>query len=651
MTFRADLLALKDRLMRRSRAFWLGAAGLTLGAGFIAASMTYSWFFSDLPKVPDAAALWVVNREPASTFIDRDGKVLAVRGPRYGEAVSLNALPAHVVQAFLAAEDKRFFEHSGVDQAAIARAAAANIGAGRTVQGGSTITQQLVKNLFLSPEQTIKRKLQEAMLSLRIEKQLTKDEILALYLNRIFLGQNSYGIDAAAHRYFSKHASDLTLPEAALLAALPKAPSQLDPTKSNENSRLRRNIVLDRMVEAGFITPQVAASAKTTPIVLVSPETYPDLGYAVDMAEARAREIVGPGVPDLVIELTIDRKLQEAAENAVKSTMSERGPDANASQAGFVALDSGNRIIAMVGGLSYAQSQFNRTRDAKRQPGSAFKTIVYAAAFEQGLRPAAVRVDRDTWIGNWHPENFGGDHIGPVTLTTAFAKSLNTVAAQIGQEIGPRAMVNMGERLGIRSPLEPNVSLSLGVSEVNLLELTGAYSVFRAEGVRREPYIIASIKDSKGKTLYTHVAASDAQVIEPRVAQDMTLLLQSVVTAGTGRRASLGEREVGGKTGTSQNFRDAWFIGFTADITAGAWVGNDDDSPMKRVTGGAIPAEIWKKFMEKAHEDAPLRPLPTGPRLELSPKDQALLALYEDLALAFARVGYTPSSELASVQR
>lgn len=639
--FRADLLQ-RDAEHRDRRAWYItgGIAAAIILIGVLT-GVFWRWAFHDLPALPDdPAALWSARREASITLLDRNGEILDIRGPRYAPPVRADELPPHVLQAFLAIEDRRFFRHHGVDLRATVRAVLANMRAGGSVQGGSTITMQLVKNLLLTPERSIRRKVQEMRLAWALERQLTKTEILELYLNRIYLGAGAYGLEAAALRYFDKSAAELTLAEAAMIAGLPQAPSRLDPLGNLPAARDRAAEVLFAMEAAGFITETQRHAALLEPATPVrtrdenapSPEIF---GYVFDYALQLVQEEL-PGAPnDLVIRTTIDPELQSDAQTAIHALLEAEGEAERAGQAALVSLTPDGAIRAMVGGRDYGDSQFNRAVQARRQPGSSFKPIVFAAAIEAGLSPFTAYTDEPIDLDGWSPRNFGGTYRGRVTMREALRRSINTVAAQIADEIGIDRVVDMGHRLGIESDLPELPAVSLGTAEVTLLELAGAYATFANDGVRREPFLIMQVTDTRGHTLYEHTDSEGERAVEAEVARTMTSLLQDVVIQGTGTAARMGERPVAGKTGTSQSFRDAWFMGYTADFVTGVWVGNDDDTPTADVTGGSLPARIWNRYMTSASEGLPIRPLNAPPPRERTEREERQIAYYSSLSRAF----------------
>ncbi|HYE45638.1 MAG TPA: PBP1A family penicillin-binding protein [Caulobacter sp.] len=602
----------------------------------------YIWqkYLTDVPPLPERAALFAVNRAPGIRFLDREGELIATRGPRYGERITLGQLPRHVPQAFLAAEDRRFYQHGALDFHGIARAAYVNWRAGRTVQGGSTITQQLAKGLFLTPEQTMKRKLHEAVMARRLYRVLSRDEILELYLNRIYFGANTFGIDGASRSYFGKPAAELSIAEAALLASLPKAPSRLALNKNMAAALQRSHLVLDRMRREGWITREQELAAIDSPPALSAKalQEEGDIGYILDYATNEAVKIAGANAPDLTVRLTIDSRLQKAGAETVRKVLATDGVKAKASQAALISMSSDGAIRAMVGGTDFDVAPFNRTVQAKRQPGSTFKPFVYAAALETGLLPKDIRVDGPVKFGDWEPENYGGGYRGPVTIEDALARSINTVAVKVGQEVGSPAIGEISRRFGFTTiPMRPDLSVTLGSYEVNLLELTSAFQVFQQAGQRVTPYIIESIATQDGQPVYSRAERQAAPVYDIQYASMMVKMLKGVVEKGTGTRAAFG-RPAAGKTGTSQNYRDAWFIGFTPDIVTGVWVGNDDDTPMERVAGGGMPSTIWRQYMVVAHQGLPARDfdwLLPDPEPETEPDPRN--GFYEGLAADFGR--------------
>lgn len=559
-------------------------------------------------RMPSASSWSIPERPPNLQVVSVEGTVIANRGATGGEALALEDMSPFIPQAVIAIEDRRFYSHFGVDPLGLARAIVTNIVSGRTVQGGSTLTQQLAKNLFLSPERTVERKIQEVLLSFWLEHKFTKDQILAMYLNRVYFGSNAYGVEAAARRYFSKSARDVNLGEAALLAGLLKAPSRLSPARDPEAAEARAQVVLGAMREEGYITDDEIKTAMSQPPTTAKRYWTGAGQYVADMVLDETRRLIGPIGEDLVVETTIDMVLEKKAEAVIVETLEAEGGKLRASQAALVSIDGTGAIRALVGGRDYAESQFNRAVKAKRQPGSAFKPFVYAAALETGLRPDSTRNDAPVRIGNWTPENYDEKYRGPVTLSNALANSLNTIAAQLVMEVGPDHVIKLAHRLGIESELQSNASIALGTSEVSLLELTAAYAPFMNGGYKATPHIIRRISTTDGKVLYENDYAEPPRVLSEPVVAEMNRMMKGVITDGTGKKARLDRWEAAGKTGTTQSFRDALFIGYTSNLTTGVWFGNDDGQSMKKVTGGGLPAIAWHDFMTTAHSG--LTPVP-----------------------------------------
>ncbi|WP_019961401.1 transglycosylase domain-containing protein [Woodsholea maritima] len=646
-TYRADQ---KQKWMKiAQKAFWpslIGGGVSLLIVLVIGGALFWRWAFNDMPDVPeDIAVLWDVRREETLTVLDKNGDVLIQRGPLYGSIVRLEALPDYIPNAFVAIEDERYYKHGGVDYHGLTRAMLRNITSGHLVEGGSTITMQTVKNLILTPERSLRRKLQELRLAGALEARLTKDQVLELYLNRIYFGAQAYGIEAAAQRYFSKPASELSVAEAALLAALPKAPSRLAPTTNLAAAQARAALVLDAMRAQNFIDDITYIEARTNPAAPVQSAggdfDTAIFGYIFDQVALDAQTLLGEDTiaPDLVIHTTIDPDLQIAAHEVITAAIAEQGEARNISQAALLALSPHGAVRAMVGGTDYADSQFNRATQAMRQPGSAFKPIVFAAAFEDGYDATSVFEDEPIDLEGWTPENFGGSYRGQITLEDALKRSINTVAAQIGAKVGPQTLVQMARRLGITTEMEAVPSIALGAVEVRLIDLTNVYNTIAQDGRRYQPYLITRIENSRGRVLFEREETeSAAAVYEQRYARELSTMMQAVVRDGTGRRAQLGNRAVAGKTGTSQNSRDAWFVGYTQHLTAGVWTGNDDDTPTNNVTGGNIPAQIWHDFMVRAHEGVASEPLNAPAPRRRGEREERLAAFYSNLAETFARL-------------
>ncbi|MGE0717795.1 MAG: transglycosylase domain-containing protein [Alphaproteobacteria bacterium] len=593
----------------------LGIWALVAVAGVVA------WYAYDLPDTRNLAG---TERKPGVTFLATDGSVIATYGEVYGEAVQLRDLPGYVPAAFLATEDRRFYQHFGVDLIGVARALYQNWRAGRLVEGGSTITQQLAKNLFLTPERSFRRKVQEALLALWLERRFGKDEILTIYLNRIYFGSGTYGIDAAARRYFAKPAARLSLYEAAMLGGLPKAPSRLNPLRDPEAAAARAGEVLDNMVETGVLTANEAAAAKTHSTA-VARASGPSQGnrYFADWAMEQVTGYVGVASADLIVSTTLQPRVQGLAEWAVQATLATDAGKSDAGQAALVALAPDGAVQAMVGGRDYAESQFNRASQAMRQPGSAFKPFVWLAALEAGWRPETRVVDQPVRIGNWQPRNFDGRNIGETTLAAALAQSINTVSAQLVQRVGIDRVLAVAHRMGITSDLGRDPSIALGTSEVTPVELAAALAPFSNGGEGVIPYAITEVRDRQGRVLYRRTGSGPGRVVAPEYVAEMNAMLSGTIMSGTARAAQLG-RPAAGKTGTTQDHRDAWFVGWTPDLVAVVWVGNDDGHAMKRVTGGGLPASIWRNFMTEVLKTTPMRAFPgyTAPVAALPPQQE-----------------------------
>src|SRR5215468_2509306 len=567
------------------------------------------WVGAHLPPIQ---SLEIPKRPPTIEIVGVDGSVLAQRGEMAGANVSLKELPPYLPKAFIAIEDRRFYSHHGVDPWGILRAAVANVLHRGVSQGGSTLTQQLAKNLFLTQERTLARKLQEVELALWLERRHSKAEILELYLNRVYFGSGAYGVEAASQRYFGKPAKSITLPEAAMLAGLVKSPSRLAPNRNPEGAEKRAQTVLAAMAEAKFITEAQAQASIGHPAISVKPAGAGTVNYVADWIGEVLDDLVGQIEQSIVVETTIDPKLQSVAEAAIIDELAAKSVKFNVSQGALVAMGPDGAVRAMVGGRNYADSQYNRAVTAKRQPGSAFKPFVYLTAIEQGLMPDTVRLDAPLDLKGWKPENYSHEYLGQVTLTQALSMSLNTVAVRVGLEVGPKSVVRTAHRLGISSKLDANPSIALGTSEVSMIELVGAYAPLANGGLGVSPHVVTRIKTLDGKLLYARQPDQPSQVIEPRNVALMNVMMQETLISGTARKAEIPGWVAAGKTGTSQDFRDAWFIGYTANLVTGVWLGNDDNSPTKKATGGGLPVEVWTRFMRTAHQGVPVVALPAA---------------------------------------
>lgn len=565
--------------------------------------------------LPDTSSLEAIERVPSLTYLDRNGALIAGRGSQHAPPVDVDSLPDYVPAAFIAIEDRRFYHHPGFDPIGMFRAMVANMRAGRVVQGGSTLTQQLAKNLFLTPDQTLKRKVQEIMLAVWLELKFSKKEILGLYLNRVYFGAGAYGIEAAAQRYFDKSARELTVAEAALLAGLLKAPSRYSPLAEEERAARRATVVLDEMEEAGVITAEQRAAAVLEPVRVSRTLATQHAQYFVDWLNREVRALVGEPTEDLVIETTLDLTLQTQAERAVRAIL-QRDAGRGVDQAALVALDGEGRIRAMIGGASYADSQFNRAVDARRQAGSAFKPFVYLAAMEAGYTPDTPVIDQPITIGGWSPQNYNQRFAGPMTMQEAVAQSINTVAAHVADQVGRDRVAAAARRLGITSRIGLEPSMALGAVEVSPLEMAQAYAAFSNGGRRAVAHGITRIRTESGRTLYerrTGEAGANRQVINNPPLYYMNQMLRAVVTSGTARSVAISGYDLAGKTGTTSDYKDAWFVGYTGGFVTAVWVGRDDNTPMNRVTGGGAPAAIWRQFMAAALPRLNVQRIPNGP--------------------------------------
>ena len=643
--FRADLKHAKAQAKaRKARWIWIPLL-VVLVLGLVAAGTggAYVWFkyLKDTPPLPSREALFAVNRAPGIRFEDRNGQVIANRGPRYGQRITLGAVPNYVPLAFLAAEDKRFYKHGAIDPYGIVRAAWINHRAGRTVQGASTLSQQLAKGLFLTPDRITKRKVQEMYLAWQLEKVLTKDEVLELYLNRVYFGAGTYGVDGASLTYFNKPASQLTLSESALLASLLKAPSRMALTRDMSAALARSRLVLANMRKEGWITAEQESRAldDTPRLSPAATADEGDYGWVLDYATSEAVRIAGQNAPDLVVRLTIDPRLQRVGVQTVRQAIALGGDGAGARQAALLSLSADGAVRAMVGGTDYGESPFNRAVQARRQPGSTFKPFIYAAALEKGVLPTDIRVDGPVQFGSWKPQNYAGGYRGPMSVQQALVDSINTIAVKLGQEAGGPAIGDLARRFGFTTlPSNPDLSVALGAYEVSLLQLTSGFQVFQQGGARVQPYVIESITTQGGEPIFSHTIPETApSVYDISKASMMVKMMKKVVEVGTARRAAFGW-PAAGKTGTSQNWRDAWFVGFTPDYVTGVWVGNDDDKPMNKVVGGDMPASIWRRYMLAAHEGLAVRDfawLLPDPEPLSTPDPRN--GFYETLASEFAR--------------
>ncbi len=602
-----------DKLQRRlgRGIYWGLVGGLWALIGVVGVVV---WIGMHLPPIQ---SLEIPKRPPSIQIVDLNGRLIATRGEFYGDPVLLKNLPRHVPQAFIAIEDRRFYSHYGVDPIGVTRALAANVMRRGVAQGGSTITQQLAKNLFLTQERTLTRKVQEVALAFWLEHKFSKTEIIELYLNRVYFGAGAYGIEAAAQRYFSKPAPKLTVAEAAMLAGLVRSPSRLAPNHNPDGAERRAQTVLAAMVDMKFVSDDAAKSALIRPAQVVKVAGSGSAQYVADWVMDVLNDLIGRVDQDVVVETSIDPVIQAAAEKALADELEKNGGKAGVSQGAIVSMTPDGAVRALVGGRNYAESQFNRAVAARRQPGSAFKPFVYLTAVERGLTPDTVREDKAIAIKGWRPENYSREYHGPVTLKQALAMSLNTVAVRLTQEFGPTAVIRTAHRLGISSKLEPNASIALGTSEVSLLELVAAMAPFANGGLAAAPHVVERARTTNGKILYARAQQNLGRIIEPRAVAMMNAMMHETLISGTARKAELPGWPAAGKTGTSQDFRDAWFIGYTGHLVTGVWLGNDDNSPTKKTTGGGMPVEVWTRLMKPVHQGVAVAALPglhSGPR-------------------------------------
>ena len=569
------------------------------------------------PPLDPKVDLYAVNRPLAFTFLDAQGQEVGHRGAIVGARLKLDEMPAFLPAAFIAMEDRRFYAHNGIDPRGLMRAVILDLRARSVVAGGSTISQQTAKIVYTQQQRTFSRKLTELVNAAGLEKSLSKDQILQLYLNRIYLGSGAYGVDGASRVYFGTSAKNLNLAQAAMLATLTRAPSVFSPRRDLLRAQQRASLVLDSMVDNGAITEEAAAQARAHPAMIVDRTTSNARNYFLDTAADQALKLATiNGVPpssDMVVHTTMEPRVQEAARLAALGTINKYKKRTRATEAAVVVMKPDGAVSALLGGVDYRESVFNRTTQAHRQPGSAFKPFVYLAALEAGITPWDVREDGPVNIAGYTPTNFGGKYYGTVTLADALAHSVNTVAVSLAQEVGIRNVIAAAKRVGITSPMQANASLALGTAEVTPLELTAAYATFANGGYHVSPYLVTQI-DIQGRPIYQRTPPQPQRVIDAAVNRDMLAMMYGVVIGGTGGYASLHGREAAGKTGTTQDSKDAWFVGFTTDYVAAAWVGNDNSTPTRNVTGGTLPAYIWRDTMLVAQKGLPLNSLDKSSR-------------------------------------
>jgi penicillin-binding protein 1A len=564
--------------------------------------------------LPDTSKLYEVKRQPSISYLDRSGGLVSVRGSQYAPPVDLDKLPPYVPKAFVAIEDRWFYYHLGFNPWGIARSEFYNLTHhGGPLRGGSTITQQLARNLFLTPSQTYRRKIQELILAMWLEAKFSKKQILELYLNRVYFGAGAYGIEAASQRYFGQPADKLTLGEAALLAGMMKGPSRYSPVAATDRAARRATMVLDEMVRIHAITPEQRDQAFQDKVRVNPVLANQRAQYFTDWLDDQVRALVGEPTEDLVVETTLDLPLQAYAEQSLQKGVAG-ADDQGVEQGALVSLDGEGRIRAYVGGVNYLQSQFDRVTMARRQAGSSWKPFVYLTAMEAGRTPDTPVVDEPVTIGNWQPRNYTGKYLGPINLQIALKESINTVAARLANEVGTSNVAATAHRLGIASPIQLDPSMALGAVEVSPMEMAQAYTPFSNGGFYAKAYAIERIRTASGRVLYDHgVGAGERRAVigQPALGY-MVQMMRQVIASGTGTRAFVPGYDLAGKTGTTSDYRDAWFIGYTGGFVTAVWVGRDDNTPMKRVTGGAAPAVIWRDYMGQALPRLKVQPIPGG---------------------------------------
>jgi penicillin-binding protein 1A len=581
---------------------------MLLAAGFICGFFLVAIYGHDLPNVNK---LYDEKLRPSVTVLDRNGEILTSYGDLFTEFVQYKDIPKTLVDAVVATEDRRFFSHLGVDPRGMARAMVTNAIKGRVAQGGSTVTQQLAKVIFLKPDRNMKRKIQEAMLAVWLERKYSKEQIMAMYLNRVYLGAGAYGIDAASRKYFGKPVGKINLYESAMLAGLLKAPTTYSPLNSPKASVERTKQVLFNMVDAGKISEYDKNRALMAATKIQIHKSRESGKYYADYIADQIQEYIGKAPENIVIKTTYDPDMQKYADDALTQNILANGKALNVTQASIVVMTPRGEVLAMVGGADYSDSQFNRVTQAQRQPGSLFKLFVYAAAMENGYDPDSEIEDAPIKIGKWQPINYDGAYSGIITVRDALTRSLNAATVRLSEDVGRRKILALAHDMGIKTELNDMPSTMLGSSEVNLLEITSAYAVLPNKGRAVAPYAIREIKTTHGEVLYKRKGEYDLEVLDDETVKKMNDILVNVVNNGTAKNARIG-RDAAGKTGTNQDYKDAWFIGYTPQLVAGVWVGNDNNKPMKKVTGGSMPAKIWADFMKAALENVPPETIDTN---------------------------------------
>ena len=613
-----ELLAIMGRnvgnWVQRMRTVFI-RVGIGAAALFVAVAL-FLYFLPQIfglfaPKLDLAQDLYSANRPVAITFVDAGGDVVGHRGAIVGQRLSLNQMPAYLPAAFIAMEDRSFWSNSGIDVRGLLRAVYLNLRAGHVVAGGSTITQQVAKIVFLTPDRTFARKFSEFFDAAALNKSLSKQQILELYLNRIYLGSGAYGVDGAAHVYFGKSARELTLAEAAMLATLTRAPSAFSPRRDLAAAQARASVVLRALVQTGAVTQAQADAARAHPAVITDRSIQDARNYYFDTAADQVKALIAgkQATGDLLVHTVFEPRIEEAARKAVNHILGKYGRRRHASQSAVVVMKPDGAVAAIIGGRDYDESTYNRATLAHRQPGSSFKAFVYLAAMEDGISPWDTRTDQPITVNGWSPTNYGGENFGTITVADALAHSVNTISVELEQEVGVTAVVAAAHRCGITSQLEPNASLALGTADVTPFEMTSAYATFANHGMKVTPYLVTEVADGAGHVLYRRTPPRPERVVAEHVNRDLTAMLYGVVMSGTGEHAYVPGYEVAGKTGTTQNYHDAWFVGFSADYVTGVWVGNDDATAMGHVVGGSLPADIWHDVMVAAEKGLPATPL------------------------------------------
>jgi penicillin-binding protein 1A len=631
----------------KTATYWCLVLGIWAG---IAGAGIVLWYGAQMPSM----TTWEIpDRPPNVRIVSADGALVANRGMTGGEAVGLHEMSPFIPQALIAIEDRRFYSHFGIDPIGLARAMFENVTTGSISQGGSTITQQLAKNLFLKPDRTIERKVQEVLLALWLEHEHSKNQILEMYLNRVYFGSGSYGVEAASRRYFNKHASEVTLSEAALLAGLLKAPSRLSPARDPKAAESRSQVVLQAMRDSGMIDDSQMTTAMSAPATRATAYWTGAEHYVADKVMEELPGLIGEITGDVIVETTLDFGLQKVAETTIRRLIDEKGSELHVSQGVLVSIDNTGAVRAMVGGYDYANSQFDRATEARRQPGSAFKPFVYMAALERGMTPDTMVRDAPVRIGKWTPSNFNDKYYGDVSLSFALSRSLNSVAARLANQVGVKNVLEAAYRMGIESDLQNNASIALGTSEVTPLELTAAYVPFANGGYRPFVHFVEKVSTPEGEVLWQRRSGGIPRVVNAQVAGMMNSMMSRTLEEGTGRKADFGW-PAAGKTGTTQSSRDVWFVGFTANLTTGVWFGNDDNSPTKKVTGGSLPAMAWHDFMAAAHQGIPVAALPGwsgGMQQALPANDEIGAAIAADRTASIPPVEPVPGDPMGTAPR